>query len=376
MAGQLFFVRKSWSLRYWLVQDGRRVRRCVSLGTDDREKAQTRAARLLRGADPATAQAPETFAQAARRILAGQDLATKDERLSRLERWAFPAFGAAPVTAVKPAHIRQALGAALAEGRSRSTITHLKDDVSTVLSQLWRDEVVSENWADRVQVPAGARTDRRPRVVLTDGEFERFQASPVVPDALKLLALVSRTLGGARTGELHVLDWRDIDTEGWLTATVRRPKTRTVTRLAIPDVLLKSLFVWWRAQGQPRSGPVFPAADGRPHGKRSWARELRRYLWMAEVRRAATRAECALQTNTPETLRADFHSFRRAYNTGLARAGLNVQQAMALAGHRNPATHMRYVGLVEALEAPAEALPRVSGVGQTHLPPDSDPSGC
>jgi hypothetical protein len=36
----------------------------------------------------------------------------------------------------------------------------------------------------------------------------------------------------------------------------------------------------------------------------------------------------------------DFHSFRRAFN-GLAGAGLNIQTAMRLAGHKNAGTHMR-----------------------------------
>jgi len=55
----------------------------------------------------------------------------------------------------------------------------------------------------------------------------------------------------------------------------------------------------------------------------------------------------------------DFHSFRRAFNTALAAAGVNVQMAMRLAGHRNAGTHMRYVQLTEALEAPETALPRL-----------------
>ena len=39
---------------------------------------------------------------------------------------------------------------------------------------------------------------------------------------------------------------------------------------------------------------------------------------------------------------------------------MNVQQAMALAGHRNASTHMRYVRITEVLEVPASALPRMN----------------
>jgi hypothetical protein len=37
---------------------------------------------------------------------------------------------------------------------------------------------------------------------------------------------------------------------------------------------------------------------------------------------------------------------------------MNVQQAMALAGHRNASTHMRYARIIEVLEVPASALPK------------------
>lgn len=356
-SGQIFFVRKSYSLRFWTVIDGRRVRKCVSLGTDDRAIAQTRADRLLRGASPDTARAPETFEQAARRVVAAQAIATAGERLSRLERWAFPTFGALAVTSVRPSHIRAALARAVQDGRSRTTVQHLRDDVSTILHALWQDELVSENWALRCEVPKGARVDRRPRVVLTDEEFGLFQASPVVPSALKLMAFVSRALGGARTSELHALDWAQFDREAWKTVRIYRPKTKSHTFLAIPGVLVKDMLHWWDAQGRPRTGPVFPDRWGERHGKRSWARELRRALWMAEIRRGGTKTTCPLQVDTAETRRVDFHSFRRAYVTGLARAGVNVQTALKLTGHTSPSTHQRYVALVEALEVPEAALP-------------------
>jgi integrase len=122
---------------------------------------------------------------------------------------------------------------------------------------------------------------------------------------------------------------------------------------------------WWVRWGEPRRGPVFlvmkGSRAGQRQGKRSHARELRYWLWQAGVRRGETEESCPLQSDTEQTRCVDFHSFRRAFNTALAAAGVNVQQAMALAGHADPRTHMRYVHLAQrgALAIPAAALPGV-----------------
>jgi|HubBroStandDraft_1064217.scaffolds.fasta_scaffold154025_2 hypothetical protein len=64
-----------------------------------------------------------------------------------------------------------------------------------------------------------------------------------------------------------------------------------------------------------------------------------------------------IYSDTPVSRRVDFHSFRRAYNTALAGAGVNVQTAVGLASHY-PKTHMRYVMAAEAARlVPAAALP-------------------
>jgi integrase len=199
---------------------------------------------------------------------------------------------------------------------------------------------------------------------LTDEEFERFIRWPELSLVLRCMCLASRTLGGMRTSDLHRWDWVQIELENWTWAEVPRPKTKSATRLVLPDVLVPVLFEWWRASGEPTHGPVFPRragpAKGLRQGKRSHVRELRRALWDAGVRRGATPETDPLQTDTDTTRRVDFHGFRRAYATGLARAGVNNQTAMALAGHNSPQTHQRYVRLVEILEAPAAALPAVS----------------
>lgn len=66
---------------------------------------------------------------------------------------------------------------------------------------------------------------------------------------------------------------------------------------------------------------------------------------------------CQLQQGDEHTSRVDFHSFRGAYATAAARAGLNVQQAMQLADHSDASTHMRYVRATDVLVAPEAMLP-------------------
>jgi Phage integrase family len=70
-----------------------------------------------------------------------------------------------------------------------------------------------------------------------------------------------------------------------------------------------------------------------------------------------------LYFETATTLPVDFHSFRRAFASALAEAGVNVQHAMHLAGHTSPLVHQRYVMRPEAMRSiPEAALPRLRGL--------------
>jgi integrase len=316
------------------------------------------------------AAARETFESAARRIVPTQRAKTRGERLSRLERFVFPMIGDMPVGSIRGLHIRGVLVAALPK-LGKTSLGHVLDDIAGVLDELWRDEILAENPARRVQVPGAARLDERPRAVLTDDEFTRLVTWPALHPELKCLFMSSRFLGGARTSDLHAWDWSHVDVVMWRSAHLPRPKTSTRDRLALPDQLAQVLRGWWHLEGEPRKGPVFPIREGERagarRGKMSHARELRKALWQAGVRRGETRAECELQTDTEQTRRADFHSFRRAYNTGLAKAGVNVQTAMKLAGHRSPVTHMKYVLPSEPLAVPNAALPKGLSVAPDRL---------
>lgn len=256
-----------------------------------------------------------------------------------------------------------------------------------MLGELWRDEVVAENVARRVQVPKNAPVDDRERVVLTDDEFAAFMACPDVCAELHAMALASRTFGGMRTSDLHAWDWSHVDTTGWLDAHVPRPKTKSCDRIGLPEVLVPVLQSWWHAHGCPAAGPVFPCRRGPRAGQRkgtgiSCAGALRDALWSAGIVRplpgfhdaegaVEQRQLCQIQVGSGELRPCDFHSFRRAYNTALADAGVNVQTAMRLAGHRNASTHMRYVLRSQKLEAPAAALPSLASKGNRLAPTPS-----
>ena len=351
--GQLIRTRQGYSARYThpteLDAKGKPVRVTVPLWTDVKTLARARLARLVNGVD-ATPGAVETFEQAVERIATG-------DRLARLRKYALPILGSLPVTGICKTHVREALQAAIDAGRALNTCRHLRVDISRVLHALAQDELVSDAAvsAAKVDIPKGAKIDPRPRLILTDAEFGQFMSYVQTTDfELAAMAMCSRSVGGMRTSDLLAWRWEDIDLETWVSVRVPRPKTKGETRLELPEVVWGPLMTWWVAEGEPRAGPVFPCRTGkragdRRRGKRSFAKRLRSALEDAGITRVIA--------DSAQARRIDFHSFRRQFATALAAAGTNVQQAMALAGHRVASTHMRYVQLTETLVTPEKALP-------------------
>jgi len=357
--GELIWRKNGYSARYRRVVDGVAIRKCVPLGTDNKAVAQAKLNRLIAGTSvPESIKTEvETFKQAARRIVAEQTHKTVKDRMSRLETYAYPKIGNRPVDGLRTADFRDVLDGAVEAGLARGTILHLRQDMASVLDTLLEYDVITENVVKRVRIPKNAKVDERPRVILTDDEFVRFLAWPDLDSELRLLALVSRCFGGMRTSDLHAWRWKHIDTINWVDAYVPRPKTRSTNRLGLPALIVPELQAWWKAAGCPAEGPVFPGAGGHQRANSSHAARLRKALWEARVRRGPTKETCALQSDTQDTLRVDFHSFRRAFNTALAAAGINIQTAMKLAGHKSTAVHMRYVLQTESIAMPERALP-------------------
>jgi len=417
--GTLEFRGKTWHARLTITIEGESVRKWFDLGTDNKAVARRKLAKLGKeqgsGAAPtvealaSAAAKAETFDDVAEKVIDRQrkgGLSTWKERAQRVRDYASPVFGSKPIASVRVADIREALELALEQGKSKQTIIHLRNDLSGIFGSLWRDEVIAENPVERVSIPEGAATDERERVQLTDEEFVRFMGSELVSLELQVMAMTSRCFGGMRASDLHAWDWSHIAIKvdpvtryaQFLDAHVPRPKTKKSKekkppRLVIPAALRPVLADWWEREGRRVAGPVFPCRAGERAGqnkiKTSYAKALRAALWdagivrplagfdealsiwkglsqIAEPDRAAvaraeaeTRARCLIQAGSETFKPLDFHSFRRSFNTALAAAGVNVQQAMALAGHKSTATHMVYVQLAQlgALETPAAALP-------------------
>ncbi len=204
-----------------------------------------------------------------------------------------------------------------------------------------------------------------------------------------MLLLLSRTVGGMRTGDLHAITWEAFGPDF---ATLRVPRRKTRKRgkpwqeLDVPEAVRPFVHAWWEASGSPVTGPVFPARQGKRAGQTkgkgsSYARQLREAMLDAGMRRhECTRpadapprkrgepccpamASDPLYVETADTLPAGFHSTTRGgYCTALARANVNVQMANVLAGHSDPKVHQRYVASETIRALPEAALPPLPGI--------------
>src|SRR6266508_347646 len=389
-SGTLILRKKGWCARITIdrVVDGEVIqeREWCPLGTDNKTVAKRKMKRLLaeleaNGAEEVRAAALsveqcDAYAQdwLERRDALG--LATSASERRMWNRYWKPAIGSLPLDQVRKQHIKDLLEA-VATGRvqwtrtikrvggkvetrtgkcSRQTVAHIRATAYRMFDAAEQDEIIVRNPVRGLKLPS-MREVRRERAVMTDFEIGRLLSRPDVDPEIKMLVLLSRTVGGMRSGDLNAWDWTSIDLLHFEQCVVPRAKTGKPQRLEIPESVRPFLAFWWHAQGSPTSGPVFPVRRGPRAGKdkkrsnMSYAKRLRRELLKAGV----TRHE--LHSPTATTLPVDFHSTRRAYNTALARAGVNVQTAMVLAGHSDPKVHQRYINSAIGHALPAGAMP-------------------
>lgn len=348
--GELIWRKASgtWSARYY---DSAGRRRGVSLGTDNAAVARQKLARIVAGdLDPAAATPTESFQEAAERIIA----TSETDRLRRLKAFACPVLGPLSIERIGRSHVREALKAAVRAEASHGSVLKLRNDISAVLSELCADDVIPTNPALQLKCPRVRKTSGPGWCSrTTSSSASRARARTPSCWCWRSSAAASEACAPATCthGTGGISTW----TAG-KRRTCRGPKAKSSERHALPADVVPTLQGWWRREGKPRTGPVFPVRVGkrageRKQGKISYADRLRAELLRAGLDRHD------LHHDTEHTRRVDFHSCRRAYATGLATAGVNVQTAMRLAGHRNPSTHQRYVVRAEIVATPAAALP-------------------
>jgi integrase len=395
--GSLEFRGKTWHARLTVTVEGESLRKWFDLGTDNKAVARRKLAKLV--AEVAKGQAPapeqvraiETANAYAEPWLAAREKrglpSAENERRYWQHVWR-PAIGHLSLAAVTSSHIQCVLDDAasgeivgLRGGRySRESISHLRATVLRVLEAAWRESIVAENVAKRTVVP-DLDEERLPRAVLTDDEIGALVRHPHVDGELKLLVLLSRTIGGMRTGDLNRLQWTAFDPE-FTTCTFVRRKTRkkkpAPVSLVVPASVRPFIKAWWHASSAPEGGPVFPARRGARAGqeklssKQSYALRLRANLrvafgldvWDVETGRFTPAPGRTLSPRERELLDGsstvrpvDFHSTRRAYASALARAGTNEQTAMALTGHSDSKVHRLYLEAANIRALPAGAVP-------------------
>lgn len=366
---------KYLAARHYVTIDGVTTRRWYNFGTTSwalaRAKNRELLAKLERGEVPdveSTAQL-ELCSEAFTRLcekMRDDGLVTWKRKLARLRRYAGPLLGNMRIDEVRAVHMREAIDRMKAAGNKKQSCSQLLFNLRSIFAVLVEEELIEKNPALLCKLPAFHNEDGRQRAILTDAEIGQFANCEEVPLWIRIMAVVSRCLGGMRASDLHALDWTHFDLVGWATAEVYRPKTQKTTLLEIPAELVPWLQRWHLENGSPTEGPVFPAnaRSKNPGGRRGYlcySRTLRLYLRRAGI----TRPE--LFEDGKRTRKVDFHSFRRAYVTALAKSGINAQLSMKLASHSKLETHLLYFDRQNALQTPQNAVPA--------LGPSSGPNG-
>lgn len=376
----------TWHARITVTAEGESVRRWRDTGTSDRTVARRKLARWVRdaaqGAElPAAeaAKAAETVASYAEgwiesRRKRGIASAGYEERI--FARVWKPAIGHMPLGEVMASHVRSVLDDA-ATGQlmpvrrngqktnpkpySRQSVAHIRATIFRLFDSAWRDELIPENRVARVSVPEMVET-KKPRAVLSDAEIVTLVGHPEADSEIKLLLLLSRCIGGIRSGDLNAMTW-DAFSPGFEVCTLVRRKTRrkrsTPEPFDVPAAIRPFIEAWWRRQQCPSAGPCFPVRKGERAGlakkasNMSYADRLRRELLRAGIDRHE------LHHETATTRPTDFHSVRRGFAQALARVGLNAQEAAKLTGHSDLDVHQRYLETAALRVLPAAAVPYV-----------------
>jgi hypothetical protein len=142
----------------------------------------------------------------------------------------------------------------------------------------------------------------RAGAVLTDEEIGTLLSREHASLEIKMLVLISRTVGGQRASDLSALPW-EASTEGFTTCRLHRQKTRKkrgAQELEVPEAVRRFLAARREPQGRPRRGPCSPsaAACGRGEARRHELREALQPLRRVWRTHCQTRPSPHLADNT------------------------------------------------------------------------------
>ena len=367
--GTLELRGKTWQARLTIEKDGEKLRPWFDLGTDSKPVARRKLRRLLEQTSggvalplpgAASKETVDSFTDSWLRSRRARNIASAEYEARYYERIWKPEIGHKQLTAVTALEISAILdevatGKILPQKRkgqkaeperySKQSVSHIRATAFRIFESALAVDLVPKNPVAKIAVPEMDVDDSKPRTVLTDEEIGALIAHPDVDTEIKLLVLISRTVGGLRSGDLNSLDWSAFG-PGFEVCKIVRRKTRKKNPhpqpLGVPAPVRPFISAWWEKQGKPTAGPVFPVRRGKRAGEAkkrsnmSYADRLRRELVKAGVLRHE------LHHETPTSLPVDFHSTRRAYAAALATAGVNEQTAMVLTGHTDSRTHQRY----------------------------------
>lgn len=377
--GSIEWKKKGAVARVTVDVDGVAVQKRFDLETKDPQAAKLKLKRLVNegpAATPEAAAAPVKIADFGEKWLTNRETGPRKKECATYERRFFelvwkPELGDRTFDSVLVEEIEEVLDK-MADGKimppprrpghvpdpyGYQSIKHAKDTLARIWKGAMRARLAVRNDPQLAEMPDIER-ETKARAILTDAEAVQLLEHPAVDAEIKVLFLLSRTVGGLRSGDLNSLDWQAFS-PGFQVCTFVRRKTRKKIHLpehhVVPEAVRAFLDVWHERHGRPASGPVFPvrrgprAGQAKKAGNMSYADRLRRELLKAGV----TRRE--LHHETPTTLPCDFHSTRRAFATAGVGAGMTEQQIMSVGGWSDSKLVTRYRDKLAPKALPAVA---------------------
>ena len=204
-----------------------------------------------------------------------EDLAAKDygsdrQYVSNLNTWVKKAHGTRWVRSIGDAEVQGILDAAKAAGRSRKTISNIRNAIAQWLKYCRRAGYTKYK-IDEVEIPAGAR--QRPKQILQLADLQKlfssektlYRGREVVDRFIHAYRLA--VLAGTRPGELIGLDWRNWD--GGETLSINRAinvdgyettgkNDNAIRSLHLPLLAQRELHAQHLRCGRPKRGRIFP----------------------------------------------------------------------------------------------------------------------